>query len=89
MIEITLYPAFIRAFKKCTRHNPNLKSEIRDKIEIFKINPFDSRLKTHKLSGKLQDLYSFSLDYDYRIIFSFFEKEKVIFENIGKHDEVY
>lgn len=52
-------------------------------------DPFDRSLRTHKLSGKLKDLWSFSLEYDLRVIFYFAEKDKVVFVDIGKHDEVY
>ena len=89
MFEISFYPAFIRAFKKIIKNNPILFEKFQAKLNIFKENPFDSQLKTHKLKGKLKDLFSFSIDYDCRIIFSFYENDKVIFEDIGTHDEVY
>jgi len=58
---------------------------------LFLNDPFDSRLKTHKLSGKLKDLWSFSLEYDLRVVF-FFTKDKpkkAVFVDIGTHNEVY
>jgi addiction module RelE/StbE family toxin len=58
-------------------------------VELFKNNPFDPKLRTHKLSGKLKDLWSFSIEYDLRVIFSFAEQNKVIFVDIGGHKEVY
>ena len=60
-------------------------------VELFILDAFDSRLKTHKLSGKLKNLWSFSVEYDLRVIF-FFTKDqpkKAIFIDIGTHDEVY
>lgn len=57
-------------------------------MEIFVSDPFDRRLRTHKLSGKLKELWSFSVTYDNRIIF-YFEGEKAVFIDIGTHDEVY
>lgn len=89
MIEISFYPAFIKAYKKKIKNNPILKTKFIEKIEIFKNNPYDSRLRTHKLTGELKELYSFSIDYDNRIIFSFYSNNKIIFEDIGNHDEVY
>lgn len=53
------------------------------------MNPYDSSLKTHKLSGRLQGFWSFSVDYDERVLFYFTEDEKAIFVDIGSHDEVY
>jgi mRNA-degrading endonuclease YafQ of YafQ-DinJ toxin-antitoxin module len=48
-------------------------------------------LKAHKLSGKLKGLWSFSIEQDIRVIF-YFTKEKpkkVVFVDIGTHNEVY
>ena len=45
----------------------------------FKTNPHDPRLKTHKLSGKLSELWSFSVDYDLRVIFHFVTEHRVLF----------
>ena len=41
-----------------------------------------------KLSGKLEELWSFTIEHDLRVIFYFLEKDKVVFVDIGKHDEV-
>jgi len=40
-------------------------------------------------TGKLQDLWSFSVEHDVRVIFYFTVDNNVIFIDIGKHDEVY
>ena len=56
--------------------------------KIFRINPHDARIKTHKLTGKLKGYYSFSIDYQYRIIFEFTEKKIVWFHSVGTH-EIY
>lgn len=60
-------------------------------LEVFIIDPFNSRLKTHKLSGKLKDLWSFSIDQDLRVVFYFTKDKpkKAVFVDIGNHDEVY
>ena len=56
--------------------------------EIFKVNPFDQRLKTHKLTGRLSNYWSFSIDFKYRIVFQFITGDDVWFLNVGGH-EVY
>jgi len=53
------------------------------------MDPYDERLRTHKLSGKLKDLWSFSIAYDIRVIFHFADEQKAVFVDIGRHDEVY
>jgi len=41
------------------------------------------------LSGELQGLWSFGVDYDCRVIFKFVEANKVLLMDIGSHNEVY
>ena len=53
---------------------------------IFRANIFDSRLKTHKLKGKLKNHWSFSITYSDRIIFKFIDDKEVFFYDIGDHD---
>jgi mRNA-degrading endonuclease YafQ of YafQ-DinJ toxin-antitoxin module len=60
-------------------------------LTVFVNNPFDNSLKTHKLSGKLKGLLSFSVSYNIRVVFYFTNEkpQRSIFVNIGDHDEVY
>jgi mRNA-degrading endonuclease YafQ of YafQ-DinJ toxin-antitoxin module len=60
-------------------------------LELFINDPFDAKLKTHKLSGKLKNLWSFSIGYDLRIVFYFTpdKPKKAVFVDIGTHEEVY
>ena len=51
-------------------------------------------LKTHKLMGNLDDTWSCSIDYSYRILFEFVtdpetDERAILLLNIGSHDEVY
>ena len=89
MTEIAPTPAFRKAFKRKVRGNKNLELRFRDRIAIFQNDPFDPRLKTHRLSGQLQGLWSFSIDYDVRVVFSFDEPHRVLFVDVGTHEEVY
>lgn len=66
-----------------------IKDLAEKKEEIFCQNPFDIRLKTHELHGRLKDLWSFSVNNNCRILFRFYKsKETVIFIDIGTH-EIY
>lgn len=82
-MKIFYLPKFRREYKK-------LPGKIKDLAEeremIFRHNPFDPRLKTHKLSGPLKDFWSFYLDYRYRIIFDFIDENTVRFYSVGDHD---
>ncbi len=89
MIKIAFSPAFERSFRKCIKNNPKLQEKFWQKVEYFIQNPFDTQLKTHKLTGKLKDLWSFSIEYDMRVVFYFVDEFNVVFVDIGSHDEVY
>jgi len=88
-VEVSFSSSFKRAFKKRIKGNPDLETRFWQKLEQFTVDPFDPSLKTHKLSGKLKDLWSFSVDYDERVLFYFTEDGKAVFVDIGSHDEVY
>lgn len=85
LTEIYYSPRFKKSLKKIPLvviENLNLK------LSLFAINPFNPSLKTHKLTGKLGQYYSFSITNSYRIIFEFISKNKAFFINIGTH-EIY
>lgn len=86
MIRIIYSKKFLRAANK-------LSKDIQDKIElkenIFRNNPFDSRLKTHKLHGKDKKYWAYSITGDYRIKFLFLDDDSILYLHVGTHDEVY
>jgi len=73
---------FEREYKKLPKYIKELAEE---KEKIFRNNPFDPRLNTHKLSGRLKEFWAFSIDSKYRTIFEFIEKDIVWFHLIGDH----
>ncbi|RMG00150.1 MAG: type II toxin-antitoxin system mRNA interferase toxin, RelE/StbE family [Nitrospirae bacterium] len=88
-MEIGFSSSFKRAFKKKIKGHKELEEKFWRNVETFIKDPFDSALRTHKLSGKLHDLWSFRIGYDLRVVFYFAEENKVVFVDVGKHDEVY
>jgi mRNA-degrading endonuclease YafQ of YafQ-DinJ toxin-antitoxin module len=61
-------------------------------LKILQENPFNNKLKTHKLHGFLSNLHSASINYEFRIIFALREiegVESIILIDIGTHEEVY
>lgn len=88
-MEVSFSSSFKRAFKKRIKNNVDLEIRFWQKLEQFTVDPFTPSLKTHKLSGNLKEFWSFSVDYDARVLFYFAEDEKAVFVEIGSHDEVY
>lgn len=61
-------------------------------MELLGEDAHDSKLRSHKLKGKLEGSWACSAGYDLRIIFSFVEHEgaeAILLETVGSHDEVY
>jgi len=88
MVQTYSYLASRRFVKNWSKLNPRAKREVNKKIDLFLRNPFTPILKTHKLTGKLKDYWSFSLNYSLRIMFRFTGKKTVGFIDIGGH-EIY
>jgi len=76
---------FAKEYKRLSR---KIKLTAEKREIIFRKDPFNPSLKTHKLIGKLKEYYSFSVDYQYRIIFEFAGKSTIWFHSIGTH-EIY
>lgn len=86
--------SFRRAVKRVCKNQPQLRSKMENVLALLSINPFTPSLKTHKLKGDLENLWSCTVEYDCRIIFRFSklvdeEEEAIVLINIGSHDEVY
>lgn len=82
-MDIVYLPKFARQYKKLSLQ---IKERAEDKEKIFRRNPFDPRLKTHKLTGLLKGFFAFSVDHSYRIIFDFSDTQTARFYEIGDHD---
>ena len=83
MINVLYKPTFIRQYKKLPKL---LQEETKEKINLFLKNPNHIFLKTHKLSGKLKQFYSFSVNYKYRIIFEYINKKNIVLLVVGDHN---
>lgn len=82
-MKIGYKPIFIRQYKKLP---PELQEEAKQKIQLFIQDPQHPFLKTHKLKGPLKQFFSFSVNYEYRIVFEYESSEKAVLLMIGNHD---
>lgn len=89
-MEVSFSNSFKKAFEKRIK-SAETKSEFWVRLELFIKDPFDPKLKTHKLSGKLKNLWSFSVENDVRVVFFFTEDKpkRAVFVDLGSHNEVY
>jgi len=79
-----IYPTskFKKSFRKLSSKIQKLAIE---REQFFRKNAFDPKLKTHKLKGKLKNFWSFSVNYEYRIVFEFLKSDAVLYHDIGTH----
>lgn len=94
MRELVWSKTFLRASKRLIRKQPAFRVEIERTLRLLVENPFDPRLATHKLHGKLKGKWACSVAYDLRIVFMFTESlsgdlDDIFLIEIGTHNEVY
>ena len=83
MLKVIFSEKFIVQFESLELKIQKLAEK---KTDIFKENPKHPSLKTHKLNGVLVNFFSFSVDYQTRIVFEYGKKDEVHFLKIGNHD---
>ena len=79
-----------KRIRKFIKKRPELLSQYEKTIRLLEVNPHHPSLRLHKLSGKLSNLHSVSINISYRITLELIITEKEIIPiEIGSHDEVY
>jgi addiction module RelE/StbE family toxin len=89
MITLKFSKSFERAYKKLINRNPEKAIVVLEKILLFHSNPQYPSLLAHKLTGTLSQLSAFKVEYNLRIIYSWYSNNEIILVDIGTHDEVY
>lgn len=88
-MKIRYHPDFKKAFKKRIKNDRKLTQKVEERIDIFIKNPNSPIIKDHKLVGGKKDHRSFWITGDIRIIYFPISKDKVLFIDIGTHNQVY
>lgn len=83
MLEINYKASFVRIFDNL---EADLQEEILEKIALFRQTKNHRQLKVHKLHGPLKNFYSFSVNYEIRIVFEYLSKKEVALLGVGDHD---
>ena len=85
--NIVFDKSFEKNFKKYKKKLTKQEIDrLKEKLNIFKKDPFDKKLRTHKLRGELKNYFGFWINYSNRIIFRFIDDQTVFFIIIGDHD---
>ena len=74
---------FEKNFSRLPKHIQKLAQK---KDMLFRKDALNASLETHKLGGKLEKDWAYSVNRDYRIHFYFIHEHAVMYLNIGTHD---
>jgi len=85
-MQIRISPKFEKNYRRLPKR---VQEKAKEKESIFRRNPFDPQLKTHKLSGKDKECWAFWITHSYRIKFIFLSNEEILFLDIGTHNNIY
>jgi len=89
MIRINPTGDFDDSYREFVRSDPELKSTILSHMLWFRKNPADSRLRNHKLTGRMKGKWVFSVTNDIRIVYTWVGKQAVRLLAVGRHPDVY
>jgi mRNA-degrading endonuclease YafQ of YafQ-DinJ toxin-antitoxin module len=88
--EIIFSHRYLQRAKKFARLHPELLPQYEKTLQLLSLNPSHPSLRLHKLKGRLDSLYSASINISYRIMLDFIiENDTIIPVDVGKHEEVY
>ena len=62
-----------------------MQKKVKKAKKYFEQNPFHPSLRIHQLSGKMQGLWSISVDRQYRILFRILGEGDAFFISVGTH----
>jgi mRNA-degrading endonuclease YafQ of YafQ-DinJ toxin-antitoxin module len=88
MREIFTTGRFDKRLTAFIGRHPELNAETQASMELIAKDPYASSLRTHRLKGALAECFASRLSREYRIVF-IFNTIRVVFLDIGTHDDVY
>jgi len=75
--------------KQYAKLNFKIKIAFKQRIEVFKANPFDTKLRNHALKGKYLGYRSIDITGDIRALYIIQGDTAIIFGFIGTHSQLY
>ena len=82
IMNILYMPQFLRQYKKL---EPDLQEEVKRSIARFRTDPAEPSLRAHKLKGSLTGFMSFSVNYQYRIVYQWRNTDTIVLLKVGNH----
>lgn len=87
-MDFSISPDLHKTLRKIRSRDKKLLRKIEKPLILFQQNHRHPSLRTHKLSGNLENLWSISIDRHVRMLYVLEENEAYFFD-IGTHEQVY
>ncbi|HCR81707.1 MAG: hypothetical protein UX28_C0001G0069 [Candidatus Pacebacteria bacterium GW2011_GWA1_46_10] len=87
MKPITFSSTFQRQLRHLKHNDRQLFSKVKKQLKVFQINPRHPSLRLHKLHGSLKNVWSISVDKNFRLVF--ISDNQYYFFSMGTHKQVY
>ncbi len=88
MSKITFSPLFNKKLRILKKKNLRLLKQIQKTLQLFSQNSRHPSLRSHKLKGQLQNVWSVSVNRNIRLLY-IDEVNNYYFFDLGTHKEVY
>ena len=89
MVDIKFASEVETYLVKLKRKDKKLFSRIDKQLFLFAQNPKHPSLRTHKLSGRMKNVWSISVNMSIRMVYLKINKDSYVFVKIGTHEEIY
>jgi mRNA-degrading endonuclease YafQ of YafQ-DinJ toxin-antitoxin module len=90
MFALVFTEQYNRRAARFLKRHPDLRQQYLKTLQVLEANPDHPSLRLHPLRGKLDGLYSVSINLSYRITLELLiQDEQIIPVNVGDHDAVY
>ena len=82
--------SYLKRARKFFKRHPELLGQYEKTLMLLELNPHHPSLRLHQLSGKLDQLYSVSINMSYRLVMEFLILDReLVLVDVGDHDRVY
>lgn len=88
-MHIQLSSDLIEELKKRKQKDKQLIVKVEKQLALFAANPKHPSLRTHKLTGNLDQRFSISVDKSIRMVYIILERDSAYFIALGTHDQIY
>ena len=90
MFALVFTEQYNRRAARFLKRHPDLRQQYLKTLQVLEANPNHPSLRLHPLRGKLDGLYSVSINLSYRITLELLIQDgQIIPVNVGDHDAVY